>query len=1703
MRPRRFVLRALTSGAIAVLLTSSLSVPPAAAGNGNGGNGNGNANLHLDKTVATAGVSQNLSLTLSADRSSALPGDTIAYTATVTNTGATMTLTGDLTAGNTNATTATISSYWDAISTTTTAHCGAGGDNNGKNDSQWPAFAGVSAAQPGYVPVDMAPIATGMTLVATGVAADGVTYPDAAATDQILGTQLAPGATATWHYTATLALSPDQAAFLFDPLQVSRIRNSFHAEPTPRDQGGNGQPARINTEFCQVLRAGNPSAAASDVRVVLTLPDGTTRTVTSATVPALASLAAGSSATVNVGYTLPVAAAKGEAETDAAYLARLHSLDAKPLAASATAQIGEIQPSATAGPVTSTEHLPILTLAKTGPEQVDAGKTATYDLVIANTGSAAATPALTDSLPADIDLPVTDVPATLAAGATATAHSTYEVPKTQPAGDLTDTATLTWTDANAKPYGPIGASATTTVKPAYNVAHLTIEPTLAGPFPLGMSHTWTISATDAAGNPSPAVPLTLTISGPEARTIELVTDDAGRATGTITGSAEGTDVAQAEIEGLLSSNTASVIWMVPIAQISTTAIHGTFYPAGVLDNTFTATPASTPLFEQDFPSINFDPPTGAVLNNKSGVNENTRPFTDVTTGIAGEYTGTIVASGNGHSAGSGDMISFDAVFTGNYTIAQAGDYNFDFYSDDGWMFGIGGAATRVSGPMTNPPASGKSVFAAYDLVASYNTNSSPTAKQLTVHFPAPGVYPFEIDYFESHGGQAVLTVTLHDTGKAIPAMGSLTLSPPSPISLNQGVTGTYTAAAMDAAGNPIAGLPVSFSVNGVNSIFLTGTTDANGLVDFSYTSFVSGNDRLAATAYLAAQPILSNAVSQSWSGLPPQPSITNVSPAEGAVLTAPTPITATFAPPTGMTFRDWQVTYRRLNTGTDIVLASGTGTPPETLATLDPTVLDNGSYTIAIKVSTSAYTSQTLTFGVIVDGALKLGRYQVTYKDADVAVGGIPISVLRTYDSFDKSNGDFGIGWRLSVANFRVYSNAALGQSGWSQYATNCIAAGLGGGLCTMAWQTARPHYVTVVWPDGHTETFDFTPSGGSNLFWFGQAAFTGRSGATSKLAVDGESTVSYFGNGNLYAGLTQNTIYAPTRFRLTGKDGTVYVLDATAGLVSATDRLGNTVTIDSTGIHSSLGPSITFTRAGDGRITALTKPDGSVVTYGTTYPGNLTSVTDERGYRVTYQYDSESNLTKTIDPNGKPMRVLTYGPDGRLATVTDGEGTVTTIDVDPTARAEVVTGPDPRLTTVSSMNERGDIVRVDQTFGGRTLTTRFTYDDQGDVLSKTDPAGHVTRATYNAANSQLTLTEPDGGAWTFTYNDHEQLTSIKDRTGRTIATLTYDEYGELTKKTTADGDTRYTYDPRGLLASVTDPLNRTTTYGYDSAGRATSVTGPDLRVWHYAYDADGRTKTITTPASEQTSFDYDLSGNLTGFTNAEGHGQTYAYDALGRLTAATDGLGHATTSAYDLASRLKSVLDRNGETTRFEYNAAGQATRLTLPDGSTVAYTYDPLGQLTDANNADATLHFVYDDEGNLASQTSGGTATSAQPTVTLTFGRDPAGRPTSLATPWGTTHFGYNANGLLASVADPSGGDFTFAYDPVGRLKTLTRPNGVDDTYAYDAAGQSVVADFEEGRLGHRFPRLRIRRLRPSDQQDRRQRHDRLRLRRRRSVD
>ena len=1641
---------------VSLLVQAVFLAPPVLAG------GDGNASISLTKTVDAVTVTPRLGLSLVVDRDTAIPADELTYTATLSNIGSDLAVTGDITAANPGSTTATVAAYYDYL------------EYFSVEAGAWIPLAGTNAAQSGYTPQQAPPIVTGLILTADPQPDPNVTYPSTG--DPFLGTAIARHGTGDWAYTATTTLTTSQVDLLLDPSRVSKIRNVIHLEVTPRAVK-NGQPFTFRTEFAAALQ--QQSGLATDAAVTITPPSGDPVIFDVNTDPGLGAIGPGEDRTETATYAVPVPDPKDAAETDADYLARLAALDGRTLTATADATatgLGGHELTAPQASADTTEQLPILSIAKTGPATVDAGTTADYDLALANGGSAGASAlAISDALPGGDTGTVSDVPATLSPGESATAHAAYDVPDSQPEGDLTDTASLTWQDGNANPYGPISDSFTTQVQNTLAGAHLVLAPGSAGPLVVGTDHMLTVTATNAAGGAIGGLAVQLDITGANATSTSLTTDASGQATFTYTGLAAGTDVAQASATRggtTIQSNTAQAVWLQPVNPISTTQILARFFTSDG-SGQFHATPAQTPAFSQYFPTIDFNPPAGTIPGNTSGVGVNTRPFSDVTTDLAGNYTGRIVAEGNGYQAGVGALFTMNAVFTGEFTVAAAGDQTFDFYSDDGFIFGIGNGATRVSGALRNPPASGVTPFEGYPVVGSYNDATAPVANSVTVHFPAAGTYPYELDYSECCSGQLVLTMASHASGHGVPPSGSLSLTPFTIAAKQTGQSQTMTVAAMDAAGQPLADLPVILTITGPNSAQISETTDSSGIATFTYVGESAGTDQLQVGANVSGSPNISNIVSLTWTTPPtPKPEIGTVGPEDGATVTEPVNITASLTPPAGQSISSWSVTYQRVGTTGTTVLASGSGTPPDPLATFDPTVLVNGTYTLTISATASGGGTQSTTISVVVDGNLKLGRYATTYQDLAVPVAGVPIQVLRTYDSFDKSVGDFGIGWRVELANFRASTGRALGAGGWTQYNVQCFF-----GLCITGYHSSVPHVVTVTWPDGHQELFDFTPGGGSNIFWTGTAAFTPQGRSTSTLEVDGNTSVSYIGDGNLYAGLFgTGGIYDPQRFRLTARDGTVYIIDRTAGLVSATDRNGNTLRVTANGVTSSLGPSITFNRDGQGRIATITDPANKTLSY--TYDpttGDLIQVTDQAGKVVRYGYDSAHTLVTVSGASGPPLRTLHYGADGRLESISDGAGNEIALSIDVAARTETIAGPDPRRTTINSYSERGDLVQTDVVFEGTHLTSTLAYNDLGLVVRSADPLGHESLAEYDDDGNLTQLTDRDGVVTDITYSEGQPVDVRVDGVLKTR--FSYDSRGNLTRIEYGGDPAIYAgfgYGPQGELTSIRDVGGRTRTVTYDANGYPQQVDGPEGTTL-LSYDQLGQLLDFRDPTGSLNQYRYDDHGRLTTVTDGNLHTWSLGYDASGRLASRTDPLDHSTTYGYDEAGRLATVIDRNGTITTLAYDADGHVVSRSATDGSSTTFAYDGGGRLTSAENEWALVTFSYDDASRPLVETVSGAAGSGYPTLATTRQWTDGGQLSSISDPNGTTSYLYDGQGRLASVADSDAGIFSFGYDSLDRVVTLARPNSVLETFGFSGelpsswTATSGSATIDQGTLAY----------------------------------
>ncbi|MFL5931617.1 MAG: Ig-like domain-containing protein [Gaiellaceae bacterium] len=778
------------------------------------------------------------------------------------------------------------------------------------------------------------------------------------------------------------------------------------------------------------------------------------------------------------------------------------------------------------------------------------------------------------------------------------------------------------------------------------------------------------------------------------------------------------------------------------------------------------------------------------------------------------------------------------------------------------------------------------------------------------------------------------------------------------------------------------------------------------------------------------------------------PTVDHVTPADASKVTAPANVTANVAPPAGETIAKWKVTARNQDRGTPVVLASGTGTPPSTLATFDPTTLVNGPYQLLVSVEASGGCTTTATSNVFVAGDMKLGDYQTKYLDMDTEISGIPVQVFRTYDTTDSRLGDFGVGWRLSLGSYRATPNNKLGQGGW-------FTEPFGFPFTRFRFKTTVPHFVTVTSPSGRVEVFDLVPAPSGPLLSLTIPEFVPRpgTGTTSKLEDADPPTLSLAGNS--LADFFGGTIYDPTLFKLTTKDGIVLIIDRFGGLKSITDRNGNKLIVSADGVSSSATDRhLTFVRDGAGRITEIRGAGGKRTQYTYSGAGDLRSFTAANGGVDAFTYNGSHRLLTVDGPGDTRVRTLNYGPDGRVTSITDGAGNTTSVSSDVDARSQITTSPSGRLTTFLKYGADGNLATKEEVFSGHSRVTSYEYDAEGRVTKTTSPLGRVETLTYDAAGNITSRTTPKNEKWTYAFNSFNEPTTTTGPDGGVVESYTYDAKGILTSVNLRDGTAAtLTNDSRGLPTTMTDAFG-TASFAYDADQQVTTATDQAGGITRMAYDAAGRLVSSENPAGEVTQVSWNALDKPVLVTAANGSTQAWTYDAFGRLTSSIDAGGRMTTYEYDSDDRLVRSVDRNGRTTTYAYDKDGNLASRHHADGSVENSGWDPVKRMVSLSDADTIVDFAYNDADDVISQRSRGNNGVGLPDVTLSYSTDPNGRRTSAAGPGGTVNYTYDSRGRLSSVRDEIGGLFSPAYDNTDRLMGLSRPNGITDALSYRGA-------------------------------------------------
>jgi RHS repeat-associated protein len=784
---------------------------------------------------------------------------------------------------------------------------------------------------------------------------------------------------------------------------------------------------------------------------------------------------------------------------------------------------------------------------------------------------------------------------------------------------------------------------------------------------------------------------------------------------------------------------------------------------------------------------------------------------------------------------------------------------------------------------------------------------------------------------------------------------------------------------------------------------------------------------------------------------PNEPLFVELDPEQaGMIVTAPTVLLGTVS---GPTLASWIVEYRQ--TGIEctdwITLATGTQNVAGGLATLDTTLLLNGAYDVRLTARNASGGGVSTQANFIVDGNMKVGNFTATFKDLELPLSGVPITVTRTYDSRKHCPGDFGFGWTLDVDTIRLESTEQMGDA-WSLF----IYVGTPFDPSYYRLDDAGPHLVSLKMPGG--QLLRFTPKlvmdrpynrlasllddDGDDI---GQVyapiqddqpikmIYRARPGAEGAvLKARGYRTASVFGGLGTVSGDTplyladtfEGAISLATRpgefgeapaitgvtgWELTLRDGRVFLFDAEGKLEEMRDRVGNKVAFNrqSTGkieriTHTPSGKEIVFTRDGANRIKSITDPAGNAVQYRYTTNGDLDAVFDRgndpanNAPTTTFTYKGVTHLLEDIfDARGIRAAKNFYDDDGRLYKMIDAEGRETIFTHDLNSRTETI------------KDRAGNI-------------TVHKYDERGNVIETRAPDGTVTATGYHRW-SDGTLSE---------------LKETESVTG--LFTNEVNPTGPLVTKTVT---TNYSYeddDPAtppandGLLRKLVNPKGETTTFNYDERGNVLSVT--DAR----ANAAGG------TPAASVVNT-YNGNGLLETATDALGNVTIYTYDAKGNPDKETRAV--TLINADGTSSLVSVVTDR-------DYNALGQLEKVTDPTGHATTYEYDANGnrrfERTTRTSAGATIPVVTETEYD------------EQDRPVRTWNAD---NPRAQATrPSRQTV--YDGNGKVEWTFDALGRGTRQEYDSRGLAFKTTHPDNTFETVSYDAEGRHEISTDRRGK-------------------------------------
>jgi RHS repeat-associated protein len=358
-----------------------------------------------------------------------------------------------------------------------------------------------------------------------------------------------------------------------------------------------------------------------------------------------------------------------------------------------------------------------------------------------------------------------------------------------------------------------------------------------------------------------------------------------------------------------------------------------------------------------------------------------------------------------------------------------------------------------------------------------------------------------------------------------------------------------------------------------------------------------------------------------------------------------------------------------------------------------------------------------------------------------------------------------------------------------------------------------------------------------------------------------------------------------------------------------------------------------------------------------------------------------------------------------------------------------------------ASYTSRGNPTSIAQWVSGSSyLTTSYTYDTTGQVLSKTDPAGNITNYYYTDNYFIDAGNDTKPAIYQPTQPTDSYVTKVTDPIG--TQTIGY-YWGSGHVAEAADYNTRLTYshyqDGLDRQTEEIDPIGWTLS-NYSSASQSDLYAAVATALPSTGCTSCKHTQTILDSWGRMTS--EFLVNNPIGPVEVDN-----SYDAGGRLS----------TESHPYSGSG----DPNHVSETFGYDALDRQLSVTHPDGQVQQVAYGPnvpnLQGASSQHGSTATYGYAYpqvseDESGHRLEQWLDG------------FGRivevdEPNLSSGSLTSSPSVTNYLYDAGNRLTKVIQGSQ-TRTFTYDGLGRKTYENTPEGGTVTYSYTTPGGALCS-------------------------------------------